>query len=254
MQKMLTAVVLACAITYMCACLALYVLQRSLIYFPPQNATVTADKISWLQVPGANVKVSERPYAGTKAVLYLGGNAEDVSANLPLLKEVFPEHALYLLHYRGYAGSSGSPSEEALVSDALTLFDRIATDHPDIVVMGRSLGSGVAVHVASLRPIKKLVLITPYDSIQEMAVRQYPYFPIRWMLKDKYESWRYAPLVKAPTLIIAAEHDEVIPMWSTQLLFSRFGNGIATMKIIDGAGHNSISANPDYVFLLQWAN
>jgi len=246
-------VILVCVIAYIGACLALYIVQRSFIYLPPQNATAEAGETSWLHVPGAEVKVSERPYPGEKAVLYLGGNAEDVSASLPVLKEAFPDHALYLLHYRGYTGSSGAPSEQALVSDALTLFDKIAVDHPEIVVIGRSLGSGVAVHVASLRPVRKLVLVTPYNSMQEMAVRRFPLFPIRWMLKDKYESWRYASQVKAPTLIVAAEFDDVIPMWSTKRLLSHFASGIATMKVIDGTGHNSISVNLAYIPLLQWA-
>lgn len=253
MQKTLGIALFVGVVAYVAGCLALFFFQRSFIYFPPHKAAFSAPKTSTLAVPGAVVKVSERPFQGGKAVLYLGGNAEDVSVSLPLLENAFPDHAIYLLHYRGYTGSSGNPSEQALVSDALTLFDRIAVEHNEIVVVGRSLGTGVAVHVASLRKVKKLVLVTPYDSLQELAVQQFPYFPVRWLLRDKYESWRYAPQVKAPTLILAAQRDEVIPAWSTELLLSRFANGIASMKVIDGAGHNSISESASYISLLQWA-
>ncbi|MFC5458531.1 alpha/beta hydrolase [Massilia niabensis] len=238
---------------YAAACLLLFAAQRSFIYFPPQTPSVLAPRTSTLAVPGAQVKVSERPRQGNKAVIYLGGNAEDVSASLPLLDSAFPDHALYLMHYRGYAGSSGKPTEKALVSDALALFDQVRGGHSDIVVIGRSLGTGVAVQVAALRPVSRLVLVTPFDSLGALAARQFPFFPVRWLLQDKYESWRHAPRVTAPTLLIVAGQDEIIPVRSSTQLFSRFASGVATINIIDGAGHNGISESPAYIPALQWA-
>ena len=123
------------------------------------------------------------------------------------------------------AGSAGTPSEAAIVADALALFDEARREHRDVVVVGRSLGSGVAVRVASLRPVARVVLVTPYDSIQEIAAARFAFFPVRWLLRDKFESWKYAPAVTAPTLLIAAEHDEVIPRASTELLLTRFKTG-----------------------------
>jgi pimeloyl-ACP methyl ester carboxylesterase len=137
---------------------------------------------------------------------------------MPAFSVGFPDRAIYLLHYRGYGGSSGSPSEKALFADALILFDEVHAKHPDIDVVGRSLGSGIAVYVASLRQVTRLVLVTPFDSLQELAAHQYPYVPVRWLLLDKYESWRFAPHVTAPTLIIAAERDEIVPRASNELL------------------------------------
>jgi pimeloyl-ACP methyl ester carboxylesterase len=236
---------------YGAACLALFLMQRSFLYFPPRVAAFQAPQVSTLTVPGAVLKVSERPHAGKRAVIYLGGNGEDVSASLPLLDAAFPDHALYLLHYRGYSGSSGKPSEKALVADSLLLFDRVLATHPEVVLVGRSLGTGVAVQVASRRPVRRLVLVTPYDSIAELAARQFPYFPVRWLLQDTYDSGKYAPGVKAPTLLIAAEHDEIIPARSTEQLLSRFAPGVASMKVVAGAGHNSISDSPAYIPFLQ---
>lgn len=253
MHKTLGAILLLGMAVYAAACLALFLLQRSLIYFPPSVAAIEAPASSVLNVPGAVLKVSERPRAGNKAVIYLGGNGEDVSASLPLLDAAFPDHALYLLHYRGYPGSTGKPTEQALVADTLLLFDRVAAAHPEVVLIGRSLGSGVAVQVASLRPVHKLVLVTPFDSIAELAARQFPYFPVRWLLRDKYESWRHAPRVRAPTLVLAAEYDDVIPAWSTARLLSRFGSGVAAHKVIKGAGHDSISGGAAYLAALEWA-
>src|SRR5260370_41081884 len=104
----------------------------------------------------AQVLVSTRPKDGSHALIYFGGNAEDVSLNMPSLSAGFPDSAIYLLHYRGYGGSSGRPSEGALFADALTLFDQVHSKHPDVDVVGRSLGSGIAVYVASLRPVTRL--------------------------------------------------------------------------------------------------
>jgi hypothetical protein len=155
------------------------------------------------------------------------------------------------MHYRGFGGSSGSPSEKALFSDALALFDEVHAHHAEVEVVGRSLGGGVAVYLASQRPVKRLVLVTPFDSLQEIAAGIFPFLPVRWLLLDKFESWRYAPQVSAPTVIIAAEHDEVIPRASTELLRSRFKPGLATLEIVRNASHNTISNSSAYMPLLK---
>jgi pimeloyl-ACP methyl ester carboxylesterase len=251
MRKTLAMLILIAFAGYLAACLALFAFQRSLIYFPPQAASVAAPRTSTLALPGAAVRVSERPRQGPQAVLYFGGNAEDVTASLALLEEAFPERALYLMHYRGYLGSSGKPTEQALVADALALFDRVAAEHRDILVVGRSLGSGVAVQLAAQRPVSRLVLVTPFDSLAALGARQFPYFPVRWLLRDRYESGKHAPAVTASTLIIAAGHDEIVPARSTELLLSRFSTGVASMKVVGGAGHNSISDSPLYIPYLR---
>ncbi|MGJ9420405.1 alpha/beta hydrolase [Massilia sp. CMS3.1] len=253
MQKTLGILLLLGIAVYAAACLALFLLQRSLIYFPPAKAAIQAPTVSTLTVPGAILKISERPRAGKRAIIYFGGNGEDVTMSLPLLDEAFPDHALYLLHYRGYTGSSGKPAEAALVADALLLFDRVAAAHAEVVLIGRSLGSGIALQVASRRAVHRLVLVTPYDSLAALAGRQFPYFPVRWLLRDRYDSVRYAPQVTAPTLVIAAGQDEVIPAQSTARLLARFADGVATQQVIDGAGHNTISERAGYVKTLQWA-
>jgi pimeloyl-ACP methyl ester carboxylesterase len=251
MQKALGLIVLLCALGYLAACAALFLFQRSLIYYPPGAAALRAPRVSTLAMPGATVVISERPHPGPKAVIYFGGNAEDVSTSLPLLDAAFPERALYLPHYRGYAGSTGAPTEKALVADALALFDRVAATHADIVLIGRSLGTGIAVQVASQRNIARLVLVTPYDDLSSLAAARFPYFPVRWLLQDKYASGRYAPAVTAPTLLIAAQHDEIIPSASTERLLGRFRKGIASMIVIPGASHNSIASDPAYPRLLR---
>jgi len=236
---------------YLTACAALFLFQRALIYYPqPRDAGSSATLLT-LPVDDARVLVSIRPHAGPKALIYFGGNAEDVSRSLPMFAQALPDHALYFMHYRGYGGSSGSPSEEALARDAMALFDKVYADHAQITLVGRSLGSGVAVRLASVRPAAKLLLVTPYNSLVELAARQFRWFPVRWLLTDKFESWRYAEHIVVPTHLIAAADDEVIPPASTRRLYSHFPKSVATLQVIPGTGHNAISDNPDYLKALQ---
>lgn len=237
-------------VLYIGLCTALFFFQRSFIYFPqPRHDTTAPTRV--LTADGERVLVTTRLRDGANAVVYFGGNGEDVSYSLPTLAEAFPDHSLYLLHYRGYGGSSGSPSESALTADATLLFDEVQKAHKNITVVGRSLGSGVAVHLASQRPVARLVLVTPYNSILELAEQQFPYFPVRWLLQDKYESWRYAKQISVPTLLLAAEHDEVIPSTSTQALQTHFPKGISTLAVVRYTGHNTISESPAYTQMLR---
>jgi pimeloyl-ACP methyl ester carboxylesterase len=249
MRLVLTLIAIAAGL-YLAACAALYFFQRSLIYYPHPPAAGAASRMA-LRSGDIDLVISIRERAGPAAVVYFGGNAEDVSGSLPELDRAFPDRALYLMNYRGYGGSGGSPGEAELQQDALALFDMARRRHPDIVVIGRSLGSGIAVRLAAQRPVSRLVLVTPYDSLQALAAAQFPLFPVRWLLRDKYESNRHAHLVTAPTTIVMAEHDEVIPRASTESLAKRFAPGVAQLTVIPGTGHNTVSGHPMYFDLLR---
>jgi pimeloyl-ACP methyl ester carboxylesterase len=236
---------------YVGACALLFAFQRSLLYYPQPSAWGRPETTFTLPVDGAELHVSVRPHEGPKALVYFGGNAEDVSRSLPSLADTFPGHALYLLHYRGYGGSTGEPSEAALHADALALFDKVALVHPDVTVVGRSLGSGVAIRLASERPVSRLVLVTPYDSIEALAAQRFPWLPMRWLLRDTYRSIRHAPSIRVPTLLIAAGNDKVIPLESTERLLAAFPPGVASLVVVHGAGHDSLSSKEAYLEALQ---
>lgn len=239
------------AIVYVCLCVILYFWQRSLIYFPqPRDSGIGASLMA-LTRDDERILVSTRLREGPEALIYFGGNAEDVTPDLPDFARVFPNHAIYLMHYRGYGGSTGSPSEAALVGDGLALFDLVRREHERVVVVGRSLGGGVAVRIAAERQVERLVLVTPFDSLLDLASAQFPYVPVRWLLADRFESGQYAARVTAPTLVVAAEHDEVVPRESTELLRTRFAPGVATYAVVRGESHNTISANPEFWRLLR---
>lgn len=236
---------------YALACLALYLLQRHLMYFP-QPAAIKAPAMLALKhadEPGVEIAVSAVPRESPQALIYLGGNAEDVSLNLPAFSAAMPGHALYLMHYRGYGASGGRPGEHELVRDALALHDWARSRHAQVTLVGRSLGSGIAVQVAAQRPVHRLVLVTPYDSVERVASDAYPIFPVRWLIRDRYDSWQHAPLVSAPVTVIAATHDQVIAPERTRELLPRFKPGQLTVHWVEGAGHDSVSGDPRY---LQW--
>jgi len=251
MRRSIISLISFVGFSYAALCVGLFVFQDSLIYFPQPRKINTQQSTMVLHVEGAEIIVTTRPHVGPKAIIYFGGNGDDVSLSLPSFAKAFPNHALYLLHYRGYGGSSGTPSEEDIQRDALALFDKAREEHSDIAVVGRSLGSGVAVRLSSQRPASRLVLITPYDSIANIAADHYPYFPVRWLLRDKYDSWKYASKITIPTSIIAAENDQVIPRASTERLFTRFGKGVASMRVIPATGHNTITTSSEYLTALR---
>lgn len=180
------------------------------------------------------------------AVLYFGGNAEEVSW---MLDEVAlaPVASWFLVDYRGYGASTGSPSERALVADAKLLYDHVAglpgVDPKRVYAFGRSLGSGVAVALAAGRPIAGVILATPYDSLAAVAKRYYWYLPVDLMLKHRFDSIAHAPAQRLPLLCLIATRDEVIPPAHGERLFEAWG-GPKRRVLLEGAGHNSADAHP----------
>lgn len=180
-----------------------------------------------------------------RAMIYFGGNAEAVEYNAEVFKTTLPDVTVYLLPYRSYGGNPGELTEENVYSDALQLYDQIKSRHNSISVLGRSLGSGVATYLASERKIDKLVLVTPYDSMVNVAKAHYPAFPVSFIIKDRYESWRRASRINSKVLVVIAGTDEIIPRASTDNLLRHFKRK-PNVIVFDGAGHNTPSDSTEY--------
>jgi hypothetical protein len=144
------------------------------------------------------------------------------------------------VNYRGYGGSSGSPSEAALCKDAVAVFDYVRQKHAHVSVIGQSLGSGVAVFLATVRNVARLVLITPYDSMEGVAKAHFPQFPVSLLLKDKFMSSLHAGSIKTPTMMLLAESDEIIPRANSEALIAAFRSSPPTVSVIRGSTHNSV--------------
>ncbi len=250
--KYLAATLLSLSVLfYVGACAYLYFGQRALLYFPTPDVDVSNATVIALESDGATLRIWQLGPASENAVIYFGGNAEDVSQNIPSFIQAFPERSVYLVNYRGYGGSTGVPTEAGLFTDALAVFDFVQAKHTSVAVVGRSLGSGVAVYLATARDVKKLVLVTPYDSIENIARKQFPLFPISLLLQDKFTSSLRAKSITIPTRLILAENDEVIPRESSVALAAAFPPATATVNVVTGATHNSIGMSDDYWMLLR---
>ena len=222
----------------------LYVLQRSFIYFPVAAAATNLKHRSF-ENEGHEIKVAVINEHQEKALIYFGGNAENVEHNSDEYSALFDDYTIYLVKYRGFGGSDGFPTEAGLYSDALHIHDELKREHAAIAIIGRSLGSAVATFVASERAIDKLVLVTPFDSVQRVAQSRYPIYPMEWLLKDKHDSYSRAKNIQAPTLILAAELDRVIELQHTERLIEGFESDVF-YRVIKGTDHRTISSNPIY--------
>ena len=122
---------------------------------------------------------------------------------------------VYMMTYRGYGGSTGSPSEAANVADARLAYAALVKEGvrpKSIVVYGESLGSGIAVRIAAELPVGGVILDAPYTSIVDVAAQAYPFLPVRLFLIDRYETTRAIAGIKAPLLILHGARDGVVPV------------------------------------------
>jgi len=242
-------------IIYFSICLLFYIFQRSFLYFPQPTGAI--DRTG---SPIASVEFKNKQQLLTgwvlnpgqqQALLFYGGNAGVIENTIGFFNQVAPNHTVYLIPYRGYGSNSGKPTEQALYSDALYVYDQIKDQHNSIDLMGRSLGSGIATYVAVNRSINRLVLSTPYDSIENVAKELYPFLPVSLLARDKYLSVGRAPKITAKTLILIAENDRVIPRDRSEALADKFDQSLLTKVVIANADHNDISMYSEYLKSVQ---
>lgn len=239
--------------------IALYLLQDLLVFHPvtltvPESEAVAKahpDAIeTTLKTIDGNVLRGwlHNPEPRKGIIIYFQGNAEEISYVMD--QPPYPDGwgaALY--NYRGYGLSEGKPSQAALESDALEIYDQTASRHPELAgrigVMGRSLGCGPAVYLARHRPVAFAILTTPYDSVLSVARERYPVFPVSLILKHRFSADLDAPFVKSPALALVAEKDTVITPAHASALAEAWGGTIETVTI-SGATHNGIDSTPGY--------
>lgn len=245
-MKIIVTLGLIVVVIYVLLCAAMYFAQDRILYFPTPEVDRPDARALHLRSGSETVKVWELHAGARPALIYFGGNGEDVGFNIPDLDQRFPDRAFYLVNYRGYGGSTGVPREEALVTDAEAVYDWVRARHDSIVVMGRSLGTGIATALATRRPVAGLVLVTPYDSIANIGAGRYPWLPVRWLIKDPYNSVPRMRRVRAPVLVLVAARDESIPRARSDALIAAIPAGLGRTVIVPEAGHNDIENFPTY--------
>ena len=235
---------------YIAAAAWLYLKQRSLLYFPSPAVETDYEQMT-VQNEKEHIHITITNPGESHALLYWGGNGEAVATGAEVFAKALPHYSTYLIDYRGYGRSSGTPTESGIFSDALLIYDTIKAKHQDISLFGRSLGTGVACYVASRRPTDKLVLITPYDSIESVARDRYPIFPLSLLIQDKYDSLRRVSQIKADTIILIAENDTVVPKKHAYILAEAFPKDQIRTYEIKGSHHNDIADTAEYSTILK---
>lgn len=202
-------------------CLLVFMQQRDLIYLAEPTRVAARDTDFALPREDGVVLRGWLAAAGQPdALLYFGGNAEEVGRLRDRVGVLFPGHAVHLLAYRGYGASDGRPTEADLGADAVALYDHVRASRPQarIRVVGRSLGSGVAAFLASRRPVDRLVLVTPFDSMAALAGHHYPWLPVGLLLRERYPSQHHLANHDGATLVVRAGRDRVVPPARTDAL------------------------------------
>lgn len=250
MKKLIKNISILLLLGYVGMGIFLYIYQRDFLYFPTAKIDTSYEEMI-LKNENESIHIIVLNKGHKNAVLYFGGNAESMAGSADYIAQQFPEFTVYLMDYRGYGSSTGEATEEGIYSDALKLYDSIKAQHDRISIGGRSLGSGVAIYVASKREVSKLALITPFDSIVSVAEEIYPLYPVSFLLEDKYDSKSKVKEIKASTFIVIAEEDKIISKERTQALIDAFDPAQLQVTIIKNRGHNDISSDANYYKVMQ---
>ena len=236
---------------YLAIILYLFLQQKNFIFFPTKAKHNISDKnIRPYSITNDTITLHgwmiNQKFAADRLIIYYGGNAEDIFYGAEQFRR-YGDTAALLVNYRGYGGSSGSPGEKELFADALEIFDEIQSNYAPkkIFLMGRSLGSGIASYVGAHRKTSGIILITPFDSIESLARRQFPFLPVSFLLQHKFRSIDYVQQFSAPALIIYGGKDRIVPMASTRKLIEKIKDE-PTVIFIEEAEHNNIELFDQY--------
>ena len=249
---------------YLAFAATLFVYQKKLIFFPPKPDYLSYArwKASEITIPsGADIlqawRVINQDYTSNRTLVYFGGNAEDVSGNLPDAKK-YAASVIYFVNLCGYGSSTGKPSQDAFYKNSLDIYDYLVEKEriqPDsIIIMGRSLGSAVAVYLNANRGANGLILVTPFYSIINLApVAMRLLFPLHIMLKHKFDNIKYIRNINNRVLILAASNDEVISDGSTKLL-AQAVSGNSKYVVVKNTNHQTIANDSYYLEINNFIN
>jgi fermentation-respiration switch protein FrsA (DUF1100 family) len=243
---------LVAAILYTVVLAGLYTFQRRLLYVPdiavPEPQGVELPDVTVLHIPtddGLSL-VSwyvPPPHPNGFTVLLLHGNAGNIANRTGRLRAMHQiGWGVLLLEYRGYGGNAGSPSEDGLTRDAragLAELHRRGVAPNRILLWGESLGTGLAVRLAAENPVAAVLLDAPYTSIADAAQRQYPYVPVRLLLKDPFDSLSRIAQVKAPILVMQGSADRLVPPAMGRALMAA-AKVPTELWVAEGAGHQDL--------------
>jgi uncharacterized protein len=217
---------------YLVGLAVLFFVQRSFVFPIPQKIRTTPDAAGFPEAEEHFLTTADdekiivwhvpaKP--GHAVILYFPGNGDFLAGSASRFRAMTSDGTgLVALSYRGYAGSTGQPSERGLLLDAAAAYAftsaRYSADR--IVAWGFSLGTGVAVALAAGQPVGKLILEAPYTSVADVAALRFRIVPVRWLMRDQFRSDQRITRVTAPLLIMHGARDSTIPIGFGERLFS----------------------------------
>jgi uncharacterized protein len=228
----------------------MYFAHRALMYFPDVARTPPAaaglpqaEEIVLQTADGEKVIAWHVPPRGDKpVVLYFHGNGGALALRAGRFRKLVADGTgLLALSYRGYGGSSGSPTETGLIQDAAAAY-RFAAERYDagrLALWGESLGSGVAVALAATHPVAAVILESPFTSAADAGAGHYPFLPVRWLIKDPFYSDRRIADVRAPVLVLHGARDTIVPIALGEKLYALIP-GPKQFVRFPNAGHNDL--------------
>ncbi len=223
-MSLLMKILIGLALVYAAVLAAAYFGQRKLMYFPsrervtPQAAGLPQVEELEIAAPdGARVIAWHgRAKAGQPTLLYFHGNGGSLAARSVRIERFMAEGwGVFMMTYRGYGGSTGSPTEAHNVADAKRAYDQLVqrgSDPQSIFIYGESLGTGVAVQVAMEKPAAGLILDAPYTSTVDVAALRFPFLPVRPYVLDRYDNASRIGRLRMPLLVLHGALDGVIPV------------------------------------------
>ncbi|MFO0596873.1 MAG: alpha/beta hydrolase [Myxococcaceae bacterium] len=227
---------------YVALCALLFFQQGALLY-PGAGQREVPPSPHRVAVPGGTFFEGQGLEGAAPLIVHFHGNGES-AASLKWLAEEFRMRGLgfVAVEYPGYPGASGEPSETANLAAARAALEHLTTslhvDRARLVLEGQSLGTGVATRLASEGWGRRLVLLSPYTAIVDVAAGAFPWVPVRALMRDRYDSLSVAPAVKQPVFIVHGRRDEVVPFALGETISKAFAR--VEFVPVDDAGHNDL--------------
>ena len=239
------------SVGYVCCLLVLFFAQRALLFPIPTAARTTPQAAGFPQAEehvlttadGEKVILWHVPAKpGRPVVLFFHGNGDYLAGFFGRFRNLIADGTgIVALSYRGYAGSSGQPSENGLLQDAAAAYAfttaRYSAD--SIAAWGFSLGTGVAVALAADRPVGRIILEAPYTSIADVAAPAFWFAPVRLLMRDQFRSSERIARVRAPLLMMHGARDPTIPVVLGERLFAQANEPKQFVRFPEG-GHNDL--------------
>lgn len=245
-------IVLTFLIIYLSICAALFLLQRQIIYKPAREqlspehyGLYDMHELTLTAKDGTHIKAWYKPAPkGKLTMVYYHGNAGNLADRTEKL-EAFLKHGIGILalSYRGYGDSEGSPTEQGLYQDGRAALDYLIAQNIDlnnVFIYGESLGSGVGVQMATEYKTRALILEAPYTSLTNRGYERYPLFPIKLLLRDKFDSLSKIGKVHTPLLIFHGYRDDVMPIHHGRRLLQA-ANEPKEARFFDHVGHTDFN-------------